>query len=348
MRIVYFAASERDGPSSRYRIYQYREALRQGGVDLVIAPALSNRYFAAERGRGLLRFLRRAATLATGLARRLAQLRYLRKADGVVIEREFFPWLPPLFEWLLSRRRNGYVLELDDAIYLSRGRRWKYPGLLRRARAVIAGNEHLASYARGLNPLVFVVPTTVSIAACPVKASYTLGTPARIGWVGLASNFPHLAAAGAALHEVCAQLPARLVVVSARPPVLDLPIEFVPWDERTETATIRTFDIGIMPLFDTAFARGKCGLKLLQYMSCGVPCIASPVGVNRDIIHSGDNGLLAADPAAWHDCLLQLLTDEALRQRLGAAGRRTVELHYALETWGPRLAALYSTLFRAS
>lgn len=350
MRIVYFAVSEREGPSSRYRIHQYRSYFAASAIELFVAPALANGYFRAERRRGWGRWWRRAAWLSAAWMRRLAQLRHLWGADGVIIEREFFPWLPPLFEWLLHRRPLGYVLELDDAIYLSRGRRWKYPRLVRWARAVIVGNEYLAVFCRRYNQHVSVIPTTVSAAHYRPRprARYARSTMARIGWVGLAYNFPHLHSIAAALAEVCQQGPAKLVVVSARPPILPLPHDFVLWHEHDEAEVISTFDVGIMPLCDTPFARGKCGLKLLQYMACGVPSVASPVGVNSAIIRNGVNGLLATTPSQWSRALLQLLADEELRARLGTAARQTVETDYSLEVWGPRLVDLYAQIVAKS
>ena len=169
--------------------------------------------------------------------------------------------------------------------------------------------------------------------------------PLRIGWVGLAYNFFHLGSIATVLAQVCQEGGAKLVVVSARPPALPFAYEFVRWSEDEENEVIAGFDIGIMPLTDTPFARGKCGLKLLQYMACGIPSVASPVGVNNEIVEHGKNGLLATSATDWHACLMQLLGDAALRARLGAAARQTVEDRYAFELWGPRLAQLYATVF---
>jgi glycosyltransferase involved in cell wall biosynthesis len=119
-------------------------------------------------------------------------------------------------------------------------------------------------------------------------------------------------------------------------PLLDL----VEWSEAAEVPFLQAVDIGIMPLSDTPWARGKCGYKLIQYMACGLPVVASPVGVNAEIVEHGVNGFLATTEAEWSEALATLLRDPALRQRMGAAGRRKVEEHYSLQVWGPRVAAL--------
>jgi glycosyltransferase involved in cell wall biosynthesis len=343
--LVYLAVSASRGPTTRYRILQYREAFERAGIDLTILHAFGDGYFAADEHEGAGRRARRLLEGSRALARRLAQVPAALGAGGLVIEREAFPYLPPIIERLVTGFGPGYVLELDDAVYLSRGRRYKYPGLLRGARAVIVGNAHLAEFARRYNRDVNIVPTTVDVTKYSTKTSYRLSSSPRLGWVGLPCNFPHLAAIAPALKVTCQEHRARLVVVSARPPVLDLPLEFVPWSEATEAESIRSFDVGIMPLADTPFARGKAGLKVLQYMAAAAPTVASPVGVNEAIIRSGENGLLARTADEWSAALDALLASEALRERLGRAGRRTVEADYACATWGEELVRLYRRIF---
>jgi glycosyltransferase involved in cell wall biosynthesis len=119
-----------------------------------------------------------------------------------------------------------------------------------------------------------------------------------------------------------------------------VPIEIVNWSEASETAQLHGFDIGIMPLTDDPWARGKCGFKLIQYMACGLPVVASPVGVNCQIVEHGGNGYLAGTEAEWVSALTTLLDDAALRERLGRAGRLKVEQRYCLQKTGPELAAL--------
>jgi glycosyltransferase involved in cell wall biosynthesis len=340
-RLLYLALSTRLGPTSRYRIYQYQDQLAAAGIRLHIAPALGDSYFRADRRTGWRRKLQKLLAGAWALWRRLSQLWRIVGADLVVIERELFPRLPPLIETLLRLAGKRFVLELDDAVYLSPGRTWYYAWTVKCAARVIVGNPTLAEHVRGLNANVVVIPTSVEVARYTAKTGFALHRPARLGWVGLPSNFVHLDAIAPALRDLCRDLGALLVVVSARPPTLDVPFEFVPWDERNEPAAISTFDVGLMPLWDTPFARGKCGLKLLQYMAAAVPAIASPVGVNTTIIRHGENGLLASSTADWVARLTELIRDEALRARLGRAGRATVEQRYSLEIVGRQLVDFY-------
>lgn len=345
MRVVYLAHSDPSGPTSRFRVYQYRRFFVEAGVELEVLPAFDRAYYAAEGSTGLTRAVARVAAQARALVRRLGQLPPALRGSALVVEREVFPRSGPLGELLLAALGPGYVLELDDAVYLSAGRRWSYSILLSLARGVIAGNETLAAHARRFNARVAVVPTTIDMGRYTEKTSYRLADPPRIGWVGLASNFGQLATVAAALERVRRRRGAELWVMSARPPDLGLPVRFVPWREEDEAAFVSALDVGIMPLPDTPFARGKCGLKLLQYLAGGVPAVASPVGVNAEILHHDENGMLASDPADWEKALDELLGDERLRERLGRAGRATVESKYSTAVWGPRLADLYRAWF---
>ena len=136
-------------------------------------------------------------------------------------------------------------------------------------------------------------------------------------------------------------LGAGLRIVGARPDAArEGAFVFEPWSEATEVPLIQTFDIGIMPLTDTPWARGKCGYKLIQYMACGLPVIASPVGVNADIVEHGVNGFLADTEEEWAQAISTLLNDRELRRRMGAAGRKKVEAEYSLQVWGPKVAAM--------
>jgi glycosyltransferase involved in cell wall biosynthesis len=346
-RIVYLAHSDRHGPTTRHRVYPFVEALAREGLELEVLPAFGAIYYAAERHLGLTRAALRVAAALDAGARRLRQLPRALSADGVVVEREVFPWTPPLVERLLARRRGGYVLEYDDALWLSPGRSRKFRRITQLARAALVGNDVLAAFAASGGTRALVLPTVVDTRAYRPRGSYELGRPPRIGWVGLASNLHHLAQIAGPLRRVCAQSGARVVVVSARPPALELPVDFVPWSEAAEAEVLATFDVGIMPLADTAFARGKCGLKLLQYMAAGVPVVGSPVGVNATIVHDGIDGRLASDEASWFGALSELLSDESLRARLGRAGRARVERDYSVEAWTPRVVAAYRELFGA-
>jgi hypothetical protein len=271
--------------------------------------------------------------------------------DLIVVEGQLFPYCPSWVERLLVWMGHKLVIEFDDAIYLTRFHRRKIPQLLTLSSSAIVGNRTLAEYACRFASAVSVVPTVVDTDRfVPRRTPH--GAPAGrgkgqiiIAWIGLAYNFSYLDVLIPALQMVQRELRVRFRVISSRPPELPgVEAEFVPWNLATEVAQLQDCHIGVMPLPDSEWARGKCGLKLLQYMALGMPAVASPIGVNCEIIRSGENGLLATTSSEWSSHLVRLCLDAGLRRRLGAAARRTVEARYALKVWGPRLAQEYLTV----
>jgi glycosyltransferase involved in cell wall biosynthesis len=255
----------------------------------------------------------------------------------------------------LVRAGRPVVYDFDDAIYLpqEQGRRWvealRDPerttrAFCRAARIVLAGNAHLAAFAReAVGPeaegRVRVLPSVVDTDRfAPAGRDADLPT---LGWVGSDSTVPYLESLAPALRELAGRVPHRLVVVAGtrRPHLPGVSYDFVPWSPDAEVAHFQALDVGLYPLDDTPWSRGKCGFKALQYMACGVPCVASPVGVLRDIVRPGETGLHADHPQAWVDACARLLTDREAGARMGFAGRALVKAEYSVDAAAPRLVA---------
>jgi glycosyltransferase involved in cell wall biosynthesis len=283
---------------------------------------------------------------------RFMQLLHRREHDLAWIEGELFPYLPYWVEATLARSFKSYVVDYDDALFhkydqsanplVRRLLGRKIDRIMRGAACVIAGNRYLAARARQAGAArIEVIPTVVD------EQRYTAintadGQPPVIGWIGSPATEHYMLDMRPALEQVCAGNHARLLLVGARPETAHLfngtTPEVVAWSEVTEAAMIARMDIGIMPLLDSPWERGKCGYKIIQYMACGLPVVASPVGVNVNIVHHGENGFLATDEAAWRDALERLIASPSLRERMGAAGRARVEAEYSLGAQVPRLA----------
>jgi glycosyltransferase involved in cell wall biosynthesis len=195
-----------------------------------------------------------------------------------------------------------------------------------------------------------VVPTVVDTARFlptpvekPTRRTHGDDTITLV-WIGLACNLKYLNVLAPALRRLQARYRVKLRVVCSEPPMLPgLNIEFRSWEWEREVEDLQDATIGVMPLEDTEWARGKCGLKLLQYLAVGLPAVASPVGVNSEILVNGENGFLASTEHEWYERLDSLCRDPQLRTRMGQAGRRTVETRYSLAVWGPRLVDVYRT-----
>ena len=253
------------------------------------------------------------------------------------MEQQLFPYLPFIIE--KEFLPHPYLMEFDDSIYITHPQ--KLPQVIGAAAGVIAGNRHLADYAEQFNPNVHVVPTvlnTNTFAPAEKKNRDKL----ILGWSGIEYNFKYISRLAPVFNRLLARYPIEIVILSATAPK-DFSFAFThwKWDGATEVKQMNEFDVGLMPLELDEWCKGKCGLKLLQYMSLKLPSIATPAGVNAEIIRDGSNGFCASDLEEWETKLIRLIEDSELRQRMGAAARSTVLEGYSTNVWFPRLLEIY-------
>jgi glycosyltransferase involved in cell wall biosynthesis len=335
------------GASSRLRMLQFGPGLQQSGFAIDHAPFFDTDYL-----QGLYAGAAPRAGLARSLGRRLTALQMRPRPDLVWLEYEALPWMPWAVEGALWPSDVPVVADFDDAIfhrYDLHSRAWvrgmlgrKIDRVMARARMVTAGNSYLAERAHAAGARrAEVVPTVVDLDAYHTTPKPE-GSMSVVGWIGTPQTWAALARP---IHAVLLPtLATQGAVFRAVGAALDAcdgdRLEVRPWSEATEVAAIQSMDIGVMPLPDTPWARGKCGYKLIQYMACGLPVVASPVGVNAEIVEHGVNGFLARTDAEWRAAIETLLADPGLRARMGAAGRRKVEAQYSLQVWGPRVAQM--------
>lgn len=339
---------ERSGASSRLRLIQYAEHLDSLGFTTSFEPFFDTSYLRRlYSGRWTL------APILVSYARRARQLIRAGHADLMWLEKEALPWLPWAFERAMLPRAVPLVVDYDDAVFhwydLHRstavrrllGR--KLDRLMASASLVTAGNRYLADRATAAGAQrVEIVPTVVDLVAYTRRPEPFSPSAPTIGWIGTPSTWTeYMAPMMPLLIQAAEGAGGRIAAVGAgRAVAAHHLLDNLPWTEESEVARIHEMDIGIMPLTDTPWARGKCGYKLIQYMACGIPVIASPVGVNAEIVEHGVNGFLASSDAEWAEALQTLLRDASLRARMGEAGRRKVERDYSLQVWGPRVAKL--------
>jgi glycosyltransferase involved in cell wall biosynthesis len=344
MRLLALTRYSSLAPSSRVRFYQYLHYLTSCGVKLQVAPLLGDDYVRS------LYSGRRQSVLSVVMAytNRVARLMNSRSFDLLWVEKELFPWFPVRAESFLARRGIPYVVDYDDAVFhrydmhanpLIRALLGKsIDAVMRHATTVVVGNDYLAERARhaGASRIEYL-PSVVDIDRYSIREK--TGEQFRIGWIGSPITAPYVGLIRDALEEVSLKINMRLVLVGAgnQDPLPNMEKEFLPWSEDTEVANIRSFDVGIMPLPDGPFERGKCGYKLVQYMACGLPVIASPVSVNTRIVEQGKTGFLASSTAEWVQALVMLSQSANLRSDLGKAGRKKVEQEYCLQVTAPRL-----------
>jgi glycosyltransferase involved in cell wall biosynthesis len=333
-------------------VYQYIPALASAGFEVTVRPFFTPDFFRIVYEPG--RRLRKAALFAREMARRLALLALRRRFDLFLVYREALPIGPPFVELALARTR-ALVFDFDDAIYLPNWsaanhlvRALKCPektfAILRASTGVVAGNRYLAERARSYNDAVTVIPTcvdTTKFVPRPGRPRDGHDASPTVGWIGSHTTAKYLHSVGPVLETLAARRRFRLHVVGTpeRLAVRGVDARYSAWRLEREIDDFADCDVGIYPLWDDEWTRGKCGFKAIQFMACGVPVVAAAVGVNREIIEDGVNGFLAATPEEWVEKLQWLLADAALREKLGQAGRRTVEERYSLAANAPALIA---------
>ncbi|HUW29072.1 MAG TPA: glycosyltransferase family 4 protein [Sulfuriferula sp.] len=319
-------------PSARFRVRQYIPALRLEGVEVKEFDSGFGQYPPE------VRWARPFWALAT-LAERLPDVVMSHRYDAVLLQREIMSSFVTL-EPLTTRPR---ILDVDDAIFLQRGGGFA-KRLAELSDKVICGNSYLAEWFGRWNINVDIIPTAVDTERyLPNAETKPSDSPLIIGWIGTSGNYKYLYGIEGALAKVMRVHPStRLKVVGDQlPEFRHLPpdqVDFVSWSEAIEVQAIQSMDIGIMPLEDSPWTRGKCSYKMLQYMATGLPVVVSPIGMNAEVLTLGELGIGATTKKQWIDGLIALLENKTLRARLGSEGRRVVESSFSIHVVAPQLA----------
>lgn len=328
-------------PSQRFRVEQWLPELENKGISIDFLPLMDKQLLDKLYRPG--HFFSKAAGMTAATVRRISTLARIRRYDAIFVHRGVCLAGPALLERVMALTGLPIIFDFDDAVHLldtsdaNRHFGWlKFPGktaaICRKSAHVVVGNSYLADYAFQHNRRVTIIPSSVDTRQYrPAKNKPPKGRVV-VGWMGSSTSQTHLEAFAPVLRELGSRLEFELRIVSDREPVLPgFPFVWRRWSAETEIQELGEFDIGIMPMPDDQWARGKCAMKALLYMSMGVPAICSEVGTNREVIAHGRNGFLAATPRDWFAQLGSLIRDPKLRLRLGAAGRDTIEKRYSME-----------------
>lgn len=345
-----------ESPSQRFRFEQYFDVLKSQGFEYHLQSFLDTHNWKVFFKKGAA--VEKLITLLTGYARRWLILFRSLKYDFIFIHRETTPLGPPVMEWILAKVfRKKIIYDFDDAIWLTdradesmllRIVKWrsKVSSICKWSYRISCGNEYLQAYAKKYNDGARYIPTTIDTSGWhdPDHFKKNDTNEVIIGWTGSHSTLKYLEEIEGTLKTIESKYPhVRIMVIADREPALSLrSLRFVPWKKETEVEDLMAFDIGIMPLPDDEWAKGKCGFKALQYMSLKIPAVVSPVGVNTTIVDHGVNGFLASTEAEWLDALTKLIEDKVLIARMGAAGRAKVISSYSVNSVSDSFVALFT------
>ncbi len=347
MKILFLCRYSCLGASSRLRAIQYIGSIEHHFISCRVQNLFCDSYlekiYSNKRTPYLLIF--------KAYAKRLFNLCFVMKYDLIFLEKEVFPGLPAFVERLWKYFSIRYVVDYDDAIFINYRKtkkhwhqkilRHKIDYIMRNAECVIAGNQYLYEYAlKAGAKKTLILPTVVDINRYPVKCLHEF-TPDFfiVGWIGTSKTVRYLNEIIPILEKnTHAPIKLNIIGVSIDDVIPTcLSVECIPWSEDTEAQEIVKFDVGIMPLPDDDWSRGKCGYKLIQYMASGIPVIGSPVGVNAEIIDHKINGFLVSNIHEWNEYINTIYNSPALAMRMGASGRKRVSEQYSLETNMPKL-----------
>ncbi len=341
---ILFLPNSYTSASARFRLWQFVDPLTTSGQKMTVRMVFPTRDW---KPRTKCSWLNRVAILLGSLMRVTTLLwvtRDIERFDVVMINRDLLPGLrfTAVEEWIIKRNPH-FIFDFDDSIHLG-SRCKKLERLLPLFNLLTPGNSYLAEYARTLNQNVEIWPTVVDSTKYQ-SVTQRLPGPIRIGWSGSDSTLSYSLPVFVEFVEKLAQIENfEFVIISNTCPTINwtsVKWRFIPWDEKREIENLQLLDIGIMPLEDTPFERGKCGLKAIQYMAIGIPALISPVGINTQLILDGSSGFHCISDQEWIDRLRLLLHDEILRRSLGKAARERVVAHYSIQSILPRIISSF-------
>ena len=345
MRILFWVPYPTEGASNRYRVEQYLPYLKKAGIRYSLGPFWSSSaYKVLYKPR---HYFKKFYFFIVGTLLRLFDLMRIFQYDIVFVHREAYPVGVAFFEAILAKLRRPFIFDFDDAIFLPSTsqsnnfiERYKDPHkvakIIKMSKHVLAGNRYLLDFALRCNHSVSIIPTPIDTDKY-YPDNKKQGDEVVIGWIGSITtlNFLNM------IKDVFVQLSNRFSYIKFMIVGGDFSIHGLsnviskPWSMHEEVADLKTFDIGIMPMPDNEWTRGKCGFKAILYMSLGIPCVCSAVGVNKEIITDGVNGFLADTENEWINKLSLLIENAELRKQIVTAGRKTVEERYSLKINAP-------------
>lgn len=345
MRVLLLSRYGELGASSRLRSCQYLSRLKAAGISVVVKPLFSNKYL-SQKYSGITPIIE----VAKGYISRGAAVLGSHKFDLIWIEKELFPWIPFVLEKCFLPNKFPIVIDYDDAIFHRYDRnksqivrclmRDKIDKIMRSATAVIVGNKYLADRASSAGAQSIVsIPTAVDLDRYPEHTnSNTHGSVIKIVWIGTKYTSKYLSLLKEPLIALQKRFSVQLKVIGPSGiKFRGVDVVSVPWSESTEVSSLQDCDIGVMPLSDSDWERGKCGYKLIQYMACSLPVVASPVGVNFEIVKPGENGFLASSSIEWENAFVALCSSQTLRREMGKCGRQQVERNFSVQVLAAKL-----------
>ena len=359
MKILFWVPYPTEGPSNRFRVEQYLPYLKEKGIQYSLRPFWDSDVYKILYENG--HCIKKICYFLKGCIKRLKDLISLSNYDLVFVHREAFPIGGAFLERIASLTKP-IIYDFDDSVFLSnyssanrimhflKSPR-KIAQIIKLSKVVIAGNNHLRNYAVKYNKNVLIIPTVIDTDKyCPVK-SQKQSNKIVIGWIGTYTTNQYLCVIRNVFLRLLKKYKDRVEIrlIGCKDNFLDIPgIVYKNWSLSKEIEDLKYIDIGVMPIWEDEWTKGKCAFKIIQYMATGASVIASPIGMNKEVVIDGENGFLATDEDAWLQKLTQLIEDTDLRERFALRGRQTAEREYSLKALAPKFIDILEKTYESS
>lgn len=346
LKILFLVPHSIEGASYRYRVHHYLPYLKNNNIRYRVSPFVSKTFYKILYRKGHL--FQKIFHTGLGMARRLKDIVTLPFYDVIFVHLESLPFPILWIERLARQLKKPIIFDFDDAIFLKRENATsrfrdrlksheKTPKMIQMSSHVIVCNDYLKTYCDALTPTpkTTVIPTSIDTHLFSAKKQ--VNAQLTLGWIGSHTTYPYFKSLRPVFERLAKKHKFTLKVIGA-PEAIEIPgvtVKQVAWNLQQEVNDFHSIDIGVYPLYDSEWAKGKAAFKALQYMAAQVPYVASKVGRNAEVIEEGVNGFLAATSDEWVEKLERLITSPELRQKMGAAGRQTIEKHFSTEIHAP-------------
>lgn len=357
MKVLFIVPYPTEGPSNRYRVEQYLSYLEKNGIGCSLRPFISRDFFRILYKKGMR--LKKIIYFLSASLKRFYDLIDSANYDLVFIHIETFPFGPAIFEEIFSKLNKPIIYDFEDAIYLSDFKKTnrftgflRYPHkfyrIIKLSSHVIVCNKYMKELVYPYNPKVTIIPTSIDTEKFKLKKVCLNTKIPVIGWIGSHTTFIYLKQIFPVFEKLSKRHKFILKIVGAGANNMHIPgVQIIneEWSLEKEVDNFHSLDIGVYPLADNEESRAKTPFKTIQYMAVGLPTVALGIGGNREIIQDGVNGFLVSNENQWVEKLSLMIGDASLRQKIGIAGRKTVEERYSLGVNSPRFFQVINEVF---
>ena len=331
------------GPSQRFRVSFYLPYLNSESISYELKSFFTEADYKILYKEG--NTIKKIVALLNGFLKRARTVLFESyKYDFIFIQRAASPVGPPVFEWILAKIfRKKVIFDFDDAIWIPMNNGhpiarlfkayWKVKYICKWSYKVVGGNPYLCNYASQFNNNVVFIPTCVDTQKYHNRIKEHEDRKVVVGWTGSHTTLEYLQPIIPIINSLQENLNFNFTIICNKDPEWDIKdYKFIQWNNETEIEDLLKFDIGVMPLIEDKWTEGKCGFKLIQYLALGIPAVANPAGVNKEIIEDGINGFLAVTEEEWKTSLSNLISDVTLRKQFGEKGRSKIVNHYSIQS----------------